>query len=480
MTPFKRFFTEALSLSDVRKHKLSRKTSGAYSNDRLKEVFGDEDRLIYNIDINRLAMVDHPLMNEIIEFFESLEQYPKSRSYWIPDIESYIDGVAYESRDVNKKQPNKIGKILNKVVNDKDRAGEYMYPEHARENAHQLNEEFRDDPIRSARCEEYKVVISRHPYDIAGMSTDRSWWSCMHLGTQGINYETKKQGSNSRFVQGDIKEGSIIAYLICANDKHKNGKYALRKPFARILMKPHVSLDDEGNRSYAYTIGMTYGAAVPEFYKFVKKWIGEELNKDTEGKEFHRPKSLYRDQERDRPVGFNLFDHATPVIYKEFLKVLSNNTQSTNFDKFDINVDSFEKSRDYEAVLTIKFNIPDTDVFTHLKPFRYSAGRQMPLFVRQAVTQVGLNYTSPNPRTIFDMAKYDNNVLSVFFTLKDMENKKPVDEEGNVIDLSEKEEMFFWRDLFTRVGIGKLNYQEMNDNILNIISQHLMEEDEDF
>lgn len=30
MIPFKRFFTEALSLSDVRKHKLSRKTSGAY------------------------------------------------------------------------------------------------------------------------------------------------------------------------------------------------------------------------------------------------------------------------------------------------------------------------------------------------------------------------------------------------------------------------------------------------------------------
>jgi hypothetical protein len=40
--------------------------------------------------------------------------------------------------------------------------------------------------------------------------------------------------------------------------------------------------------------------------------------------------------------------------------------------------------------------------------------------------------------------------------------------------------MLFWRDLFIKVGVGNLNYQEMNDNILNIINQHLIEEDEDF
>jgi len=300
------------------------------------------------------------------------------------------------------------------------------------------------------------------------------------LGTQGINYKGKKEGSNARFIQGDIKEGSVIAYLICSNDRHPNGKYAIKKPFARILMKPHVSLDDEGNRSYAYTIGMTYGAAIPEFYKFVKKWITEKLNKNTEGKEFHRPKSLYRDQERDRPVGFNLFDHPTPVIYKEFLKILANNTESKYFNKFDINVDALRNSREHEAVLTIKFDIPDTDVFSNLRPFRYSAGRQIPLFVRQAISQIELNYRLDNPRTVFDMAKYDNNVLSIFFTVKDIENKKPVDENGNVLDLSEKEEMLFWRNLFTKVGVGDLNYGEINNNILNIISQHLMEEDEDF
>jgi hypothetical protein len=475
MTPFKKFFTEALSLSDVRKHKLSRKTSGAYSNDILEGVFGEEDRLIYDIDINRLDVVDHPLMSEINDLFKDMD-----KPYVIYNIEDYIKGTAYEVRDQQKKQPNKIGRILTKLVSDKNRTGEYSFPEHIREKANELSDAFRDDPIRSAQCDEYKVVISRHPYDIAGMSTDRSWWSCMHLGTQGINYKTKDAGSNSRFIQGDIKEGSVIAYLICSTDRHKNGKYAIKKPFARILIKPHVSLDDEGTRSYAYTIGMTYGAAIPQFYKFVKKWISEKLNKDTEGKEFHRPKALYRDRERDRPVGFDLFDHATPVIYKQFLKVLANSTQSNNFDKFDINVDNLQNSREHEAVLTIKFNIPDTDVFSNLKPFRYAAGRQIPLFVRQAVTQVGLNYRSSNPRSIFDMAKYENNVLSVFFTLKDMENKKPVDQEGNVLDLSEKEEMFFWRDLFTRVGISNLHSQQMNDNILNIISQHLMEEDEDF
>ena len=480
MTPFKKFFTEAISLSDAKKRKLNRKSSGAYTNKILDEVFGDEDRLIYDINIDRLSMVDHPLMNQIMDLFKLVETTPKARSYTIPDMLSYIDGVAYETRDRDKKQPNKIGKLLNKIANDKDRQGEYVYPDHMRETAEQLSDEFRDDPIRSARCDEYKVVISRHPYDIAGMSTDRSWWSCMHLGTQGINYSTKKEGSDARFLEGDIKEGSVIAYLICSNDRHSNGKYAIRKPFSRILMKPHVSMDEEGNKSYAYTIGMTYGAPIPEFHRFIKKWIVEKLNKDTEGKEYYRPKSLYRDQERDRAVGFNLFDHPTPVIYKEFLRILSNSTQSKYYNKFDINVDTLQNSREHEAVVTIKFDIPDTDVFHHLKPFRYTAGRQIPLFIRQAISQIELNYRSANPRTIFDMAKYDNNVLSIYFTLKDVENKKPVDKEGKVLEISDKDEMLYWRDIFNKVGVGDLNYQQMNNNILNIISQHLMEEDEDF
>jgi len=50
MTPFKRFFTEAISISDARKNKLTRKTSGAYSNDGLKEVFGD----VWDDDVQRL------------------------------------------------------------------------------------------------------------------------------------------------------------------------------------------------------------------------------------------------------------------------------------------------------------------------------------------------------------------------------------------------------------------------------------------
>ena len=37
MTPFKKFFAEALSISSARKHKLTRKTSGAYTNQILKE-----------------------------------------------------------------------------------------------------------------------------------------------------------------------------------------------------------------------------------------------------------------------------------------------------------------------------------------------------------------------------------------------------------------------------------------------------------
>ena len=40
------------------------------------------------------------------------------------------------------------------------------------------------DKSQTAKGSEYMIVISRHPVDIAGMSTDREWESCteLHLG----------------------------------------------------------------------------------------------------------------------------------------------------------------------------------------------------------------------------------------------------------------------------------------------------------
>jgi hypothetical protein len=70
----------------------------------------------------------------------------------------------------------------------------------------------------------YKIIFSNHPYDIAGMSTDRGWISCMNLSN----------GTYKGKIKSDIKFGTFIAYLVNSEDKN------IEEPYARILIKPYA------------------------------------------------------------------------------------------------------------------------------------------------------------------------------------------------------------------------------------------------
>ena len=150
-------------------------------------------------------------------------------------IDDYLKGIAVKTENGRVRQI-KIGKLLS--------------PETAKI--------FANDPVRGATRKSNKlVVISRHPYDIAGMSTDRGWDSCMNL---------RKHGNNKHYVPLDIKAGSVVAYLINANDKN------IRSPQARLLIKPFVNL--LGNHEVAFGIeDALYGTAPPEFLKTVSDWV---------------------------------------------------------------------------------------------------------------------------------------------------------------------------------------------------------------
>jgi ribosomal protein S16 len=150
-------------------------------------------------------------------------------------IDDYLKGIASKTENGRVRQI-KIGKLLS--------------PSTA--------QVFANDPVRGAtRKSTQLVVISRHPYDIAGMSTDRGWRSCMNL---------REKGNNKHFVPIDIKAGTIIAYLINANDKNINS------PQARMLIKPFVNI--LGNHEIALGIeDKIYGTAPPEFSKTVSAWV---------------------------------------------------------------------------------------------------------------------------------------------------------------------------------------------------------------
>lgn len=85
---------------------------------------------------------------------------------------------------------------------------------------------FEQDPQRTAtKSVAAWVCISRHPYDIAGMSFDRGWTSCMHI----------TEGCNKQYLTADVKMGTLVAYLIKENDKNINA------PIARIALKPYTN-----------------------------------------------------------------------------------------------------------------------------------------------------------------------------------------------------------------------------------------------
>ena len=147
-------------------------------------------------------------------------------------IKDYKRGVAVEPK-YNREV--KIGKVLNSI-------GE-----------NDLLNKFADDPYRkNTKNTERYAVISKHPYDIAGMSTDRGWLSCMHLFDGGYR----------DFVAKDVELGTIIAYEIKLEDIN------IKNPIGRVLIKPYSNNMGDIHYSVCET---TYGEATTAFHDTVSE-----------------------------------------------------------------------------------------------------------------------------------------------------------------------------------------------------------------
>lgn len=192
-------------------------------------------------------------------------------------IINYVKGLANDDR----KNTLKIGRILNKYSQEDPKAKELLTT-------------FEKDPIRgSANTDEFKIVISRHPYDIAGMSTDRHWVSCMRLKTPFIYHkqqsedDTPEQGENVGYLKRDIIGETLVAYLIKKDDTN------ITWPLSRLLIKPYY-----GNKRdiYYHVSEDFYGDTVKEFREELAKWVNENINTDTRSDEYKFMKALYQDK----------------------------------------------------------------------------------------------------------------------------------------------------------------------------------------
>lgn len=163
-----------------------------------------------------------------------LQQYISRKGYVVDD---YVAGYAVDKKDPKRRV--RIGKLLDD-------------PE--------IKKSFEGDPKRQAHKGSMMVVISRHPYDIAGMSTGRGWTSCQDL----------EEGSLSEYVGSEIQAGSLIAYLVDEKDPN------IKNPKSRLLIKK-FEIQQTGKEMFV--VSHVYGTANPQFKKIVDNWA-KPLNKE--------------------------------------------------------------------------------------------------------------------------------------------------------------------------------------------------------
>ena len=184
-------------------------------------------------------------------------------------IADYAKGQAIETiqtQQGQKERPIAIARALTKTGGDHLVSG------------------FANDPSRAASKKnvhsDYQVTISRHPNDVAGMTSRGQSWvnqSCM-------NFET---GSNRGHLRYDVKEGTHVAYLHHKDDKD------LKQPLARIALKPFHN-DDDANDKILRPESRVYGSGPDAFNHTVAKYLDEKLPA-TSGESYTKNENVYHD-----------------------------------------------------------------------------------------------------------------------------------------------------------------------------------------
>jgi len=187
------------------------------------------DRLYFNI-------------TEKVDFWD-LKEIPIS-----VNINKFIKRYGFEIVDVknNKAKNLKDGRIVSimKVLNSLKKVDPELVADYIKQY----------DEQRSLMLDKKEkiMVISKSAYDLAGMTTDRKWKSCMDI----------RKGENKRFVPLEIQAGTLVSYLVNPSDKNINN------PYARILIKPYLNNDNETDILYGIEHDIIrYGKRDPEYIK---------------------------------------------------------------------------------------------------------------------------------------------------------------------------------------------------------------------
>ncbi len=160
------------------------------------------------------------------------------RDYRNITIDEYLEGNFTLNND---KRILKIGNFLQSLMKKKNWLND-LY-ENSR-TFYKIEDIYKTFNLRGQNLNDNLCIcISRHPADIAAMSTGQRWTSCMTL--PGYHPKTTQGGQYYTSVKGDIVAGTIVAYLI--EDSEKARKLVDPKPYARLAAKPFVLYDERKN-----------------------------------------------------------------------------------------------------------------------------------------------------------------------------------------------------------------------------------------
>lgn len=172
----------------------------------MKDLEMSDQQGAYNGESNKIK-------EQIKEYLEKTLKYNVVKLDYIHGKFTYL----MKTQRGDKERDMNIGKVLIKAAKTDPKMKE-------------LVDKFAADPLRltsNLDTKKLMIVLSNHAYDIAGMSADRKWTSCMDA----------IKGSNRHWIKEDIKWGTVVAYLIEENDKNINN------PLGRILIKPYFDED---------------------------------------------------------------------------------------------------------------------------------------------------------------------------------------------------------------------------------------------
>lgn len=208
--------------------KLVRPVMGLFNRARYAQVFNKygsgkgKDKYRIYVPLN----IDKPVVDKVVP--DDIQQAVSDKGY---TVDNYSLGLAIDKAG---KRTIKIGKLLSGDL--------------------KLLQKFANDPTRGAAKQSNLImVISRHPYDIIGMSFDRGWTSCMHA----------MDGGNRDYLKADVKYGTLVAYLVRNDDKNINN------PVARCAIKPYA----KHGGPLILGAGPVYGTAPTDFRNYIKKFI---------------------------------------------------------------------------------------------------------------------------------------------------------------------------------------------------------------